>query len=240
MFFSWFGLRKRRVVAPTLKPRQEKVEREDKVDLSDMTPDVVPYLGQVAYFELAVFESLTRAVTAAPNLEAKEGLSAAAGEVLAKHHGLVAELRKKKVDPAMAMAPFAPAIDTFEELTSGRNWYEMLLGVYLTAGFLDDFFVRLVTGLPKALRPRIEEILKTDRTADVIVNLLKEGIAADPKLASQLALWGRRLVGDTQLVARSALQLSGNHDDDEQRLEPVFTDLIAAHSRRMDELGLTA
>jgi LPS sulfotransferase NodH len=116
----------------------------------------------------------------------------------------------------------------------------MLLGVYLTAGFLDDFFVRLVTGLPKALRPRIEEILKTDRTADVIVNLLKEGIAADPKLASQLALWGRRLVGDTQLVARSALQLSGNHDDDEQRLEPVFTDLIAAHSRRMDELGLTA
>jgi hypothetical protein len=238
--FSWFGLRKRRIVAPTLKPRQEKVEREDKVDLSDMTPDVVPYLGQVAYFELAVFESLTRAVTAAPNLAAKEGLSAAAGEVLAKHHGLVAELRKKKVDPAVAMAPFAPAIDKFEELTSGRNWYEMLLGVYLTAGFLDDFFVRLVSGLPKALRPRVEEILETDRTAVVIVELLKEGIAADPRLASQLALWGRRLVGDTQLVARSALQLSGNHDDDEQRLEPVFTDLIAAHSRRMDELGLTA
>jgi hypothetical protein len=238
--FSWFGLRKRRIVAPTLKPRQEKVEREDKVDLSDMTPDVVPYLGQVAYFELAVFESLSRAVTAAPNLAAKEGLSAAAGEVLAKHHGLVAELRKKKVDPAVAMAPFAPAIDKFEELTSGRNWYEMLLGVYLTAGFLDDFFVRLVSGLPKALRPRVEEILETDRTAVVIVELLKEGIAADPRLASQLALWGRRLVGDTQLVARSALQLSGNHDDDEQRLEPVFTDLIAAHSRRMDELGLTA
>jgi hypothetical protein len=205
-----------------------------------MTPDVVPYLGQVAYFELAVFESLTRAVTAAPNLAAKEGLSAAAGEVLAKHHGLVAELRKKKVDPAVAMAPFAPAIDKFEELTSGRNWYEMLLSVYLTAGFLDDFFVRLVSGLPKALRPRVEEILETDRTAVVIVELLKEGIAADPRLASQLALWGRRLVGDTQLVARSALQLSGNHDDDEQRLEPVFTDLIAAHSRRMDELGLTA
>lgn len=240
MVFSWFGLRKRRVVAPTLKPRQEKVEREDKVDLSDMTPDVVPYLGQVAYFELAVFESLTRAVTAAPTLEAKEGLSAAAGEVLAKHHGLVAELRKKKVDPAEAMEPFASAIDKFEQLTSGRNWYEMLLGVYLTAGFLDDFFVRLVSGLPKALRPRIEELLKTDRSAEVIVVLLKQGIANDPKLASQLALWGRRLVGDTQLVARSALQLSGNHDDDEMRLEPVFTDLIAAHSRRMDELGLTA
>ncbi|MEK7663653.1 MAG: hypothetical protein AAB357_05730, partial [Actinomycetota bacterium] len=60
MVFSWFGMRKRRVVAPTLKPRQEKVEREDKVDLKDMSPDVVPFLAQVAYFELAVFESLTR------------------------------------------------------------------------------------------------------------------------------------------------------------------------------------
>ena len=240
MAFSWFGLRKRNIVAPTLKPRQEKVEREDKVDLGDMTPDVVPYLGQVAYFELAVFESLTRAVTSAPTLAAKEGLSAAAGEVLAKHHGLVAELRKKKVDPAEAMEPFAPAIDKFEQLTGGRDWYEMLLGVYLTAGFLDDFFVRLVPGLPKALAGRVEILLETDRSAEVIVALLKEGIEADPTLASRLAVWGRRLVGDTQLVARSALLMSDNKADDELRIEPVFTDLIAAHSRRMDELGLTA
>ena len=151
-----------------------------------------------------------------------------------------AELRKKKVDPAVEMAPFAPAIDKFEELTGGRNWYEMLLGVYLTAGFLDDFFVRLVPGLPKALAGRVEILLETDRSAEVIVVLLKEGMDADPTLSSRLAVWGRRLVGDTQLVARSALHMSDNRDDDEQRIEPVFTDLIAAHSRRMDELGLTA
>jgi hypothetical protein len=34
--------------------------------------------------------------------------------------------------------------------------------------------------------------------------------------------------------------MSDNKADDELRIEPVFTDLIAAHSRRMDELGLTA
>lgn len=240
MVFSLFGMRRRRVVTPILKPRQEKVEREDKVDLKDMTPDVVPFLAQVAYFELAVFESLTRGVTAAPTLSAKEGLSAAAGEVLAKHHGLVAELRKKKVDPAEEMAPFAAAIDRFERLTGGRDWYEMLLGVYLTASFLDDFFIRLVPGLPNALAGRVEILLGTDCSAEVIVVLLKEGMQADPTLSSRLAVWGRRLVGDTQLVARSALQMSDNRDDDEERIEPVFTDLIAAHSRRMDELGLTA
>jgi LPS sulfotransferase NodH len=53
-------------------------------------------------------------------------------------------------------------------------------------------------------------------------------------------MWGRRLVGDTVLVARSALHGSGNATSDERRIEPVFTDVIAAHTRRMDALGLTA
>ena len=238
--FNWFGKRRAKIDAPTLTPRSEQAFEGERVDLSDLTPDVVPFLGQVAYFELAVFESLTRAVSEAPNLTAKEGLTTSAGEVLLKHQGVVAELRKLKVDPAEAMEPFAPAIDRFEQLTSGRDWYEMLLGVYLTAGFLDDFFTRMVGGLPKAMAKRLEVLLEPDRSADVIVAALEAGIASDPTLASRLALWGRRLVGDTQLVARSALLGSGNQADDEERIEPVFTDLIAAHTRRMDGLGLTA
>lgn len=239
MVFNWF--RKQRVVAPTLKSRgEERVSGAARVDLSDLSPEVIPFLGQVAYFELAVFESLSRAVSAAPTLSAKEGLTDAAGQVLAKHQGLVAELRTLHVDPAEAMAPFALAIDRFEQLTSGRDWYEMIFGVYLTAGFLDDFFTRLVGGLPKALAKRVEVLLEPDKSADVIVAALRAGIEQDPTLASRLALWGRRLIGDTQLVARSALHGSGNRQSDEERIEPVLTDLVAEHSRRMDGLGLTA
>jgi hypothetical protein len=51
-------------------------------------------------------------------------------------------------------------------------------------------------------------------------------------------MWGRRLVGDTLLVARSAL--ASHAREDQERLEPVWTELIAAHTRRMDALGLTA
>ena len=110
----------------------------------------------------------------------------------------------------------------------------------LTAGFLDDFFIRLLAGLPADMGKRLEVLLEPDRSAEVIVAELRAGIEADEKLASRLALWGRRLVGDTQLVARSALHVSGNRATDEERIEPVFTDLIAAHTRRMDGLGLTA
>ena len=63
-------------------------------------------------------------------------------------------------------------------------------------------------------------------------------IENDPRIGSRLAMWGRRLVGDTLLVARSAL--ASHAREDQERLEPVWTELIAAHTRRMDALGLTA
>jgi hypothetical protein len=48
-------------------------------------------------------------------------------------------------------------------------------------------------------------------------------------------------VGDTLLVARSALRGYDRLDaSTEREIEPVFTELIAAHTRRMDSLGLTA
>jgi hypothetical protein len=237
--FEWFRKRRAQVSAAVLTPRSTSTEDSEKIDLADLTPDVLAYLGQVAYFELAVFESLTRAVSEAPDLEAKEGLSHVAGEALEKHHGLVSILRTLKVDPAATMEPFAADIDRFESLTRGRDWYETLLGVYVTAGFLNQFFLELAGALPKKHRTTVKEILSTDRTEEVLVTALRTGIANDPKLASRLAMWGRRLMGDTQLVARGALRLSADGSD-ESKLEPVFTDLIGNHSKRMDALGLTA
>lgn len=236
--FEWFRKRRAHVSASVLTPRGTG-DDSGKIDLADVTPDAISYLGQVAYFELAVFESLTRAVTEAPDLASKEGLSHVAGEALAKHHGLVAILRQLKVDPAETMEPFAADIDRFESLTRGRDWFETLLGVYLTAGFLNEFFLELAGALPKKYRVTVQDILSTDRTADVLVAALRAGMDTDPKLGSKLALWGRRLMGDTQLVARGALQLSADGSD-ESKLEPVFTGLVGSHSKRMDALGLTA
>jgi hypothetical protein len=53
-------------------------------------------------------------------------------------------------------------------------------------------------------------------------------------------LWGRRLVGDTLLIARAALRPVTLAAADQQKVEPVFTQLMAAHSRRMDAMGLAA
>ncbi len=237
--FEWFRKRRAKVATLALTPRSEQSDSSGKIDLVDISPDAISYLGQVAYFELSVFESLTRAVSEAPDLAHKADLSLVAGEALAKHHGMVEILRQLKVEPAAAMQPFTADIDRFESLTVGRDWYETLLGVYLTSSFLNEFFLALAGSLKKKQRETVHEILSTDRTGEVLASAIRKGIVADPKLASRLAMWGRRLMGDTQLVARSALRLSGDGSE-ESRLEPVFTDLMGAHSKRMDALGLTA
>jgi hypothetical protein len=236
---SWVGGRPQRVEIPRLKPRGES-RAAKRVDIADLVPEPVTYLAQAAYFQLGVFESLALAVANAPGIHAKENLSTAAGRVLAKHHGLVAEMKRRGSDPAEAMTPFAPHLDRFRTTTLGADWAELLLWCFLTAGFLDDFFIRLSAGLPSDIGPRAAQILGEDEGTHVIVTELQAAIAADPALASRLALWGRRLVGDTLLVARSAIHATGDLVSDELRIEPVFTELIAAHTRRMDSLGLTA
>lgn len=224
---------------PRLRPRPAPTELA-RVDFHELVPEPVPFLGQAAYIQLEIFEGLARAVATAPTLTSKEGLSAAAGVALRKHHALIAELRRLDVEPDDVMAPFAPATDRFRRMTAGADWYELLLGIHVTTGMLDSFFSRLADGLPVELGARVRAILDEEGATVVLESELKAAIQAHPGLADRLALWGRSLVGDTLLIARSALRASDASARAGQRVEPVFTELIADHTRRMDALGLTA
>jgi hypothetical protein len=82
-------------------------------------------------------------------------------------------------------------------------------------------------------------------------------MADDPQLASRLAVWGRRIMGDVLLELRAGLdnrKLAGvtkskilTEAQERQvnlaaygKLEPLISELIGAHTLRMDALGLTA
>lgn len=229
-----FG-RKPAVEAPTLSGKRDFAELP-RADFAEFTPDLGQFLGQAAYIQLEIFEGLSRAMLAAPTVAEKEGLTKAAARALRKQRKLVKLIRKAGLEPAELMAPFAPAIDAFKATTTGNDWWELLVSSYVTAGILDEFFLGLSAGLPAPYADEVAEILQGPGANNVLAGIVAAGIEADPKLAHRLALWGRRLVGDTLLVARSALR--GETDFD--HVEPVFTELIAGHSRRLDALGLTA
>jgi hypothetical protein len=235
----WFTRKTAPVDAPKLRPRREQAAGV-RVDLHQVAPDLLPYLGQVAYLQLQAFETLSGVVQRVPDLDRKELIATSAGTALSRHQAMVAEIRRHDGDPADVMAPFERAIDGFQAITIGRDWQETLLGVYVTDGLLTDFFLRLAQGLSGDVGTRAASLLGAPSGTDHLADILAEEIRDDASLGSRLAMWGRRLVGDTLLVARSALKLSGNERSDEERIDPVFTEIIGAHTRRMDRLGLTA
>jgi hypothetical protein len=236
---SWFSRRRPLAEIPRLKPRSTKV-LATRIDLHEIAPELLPYLGQAACVQLDAFQTLSRIVSAIGDLTTKETVSSAAGYALAKHQGLIAEIRRRGDDPAAVMLPFAGTIEIFRMRTMGADWRESLLGIYVSSGLLDDFFIRIAEGLPGDFGPRAAALLGLESGQSDVARILQAEIERDPQLASRLAMWGRRLVGDTLLIARSGLHHTADAEADEQHIEPIFTELIAAHTRRMDALGLTA
>ena len=238
---KWFPFKRPRKpsVVPRLRSRSES-DNLTKVDLAELTPDVATYLGKAAYVQLVIFENLGLAVASAPTAEGKDAIAKIAALSLKKQRGLVAEIERLGLEPGTLMQPFAPSIDRFRASTGGADWFENLVTCFVTAGFLDEFFVRLAEGLPKEVAPRMNALIGSDSGGTELAHAIRTAINADPHLSSRLAMWGRRLLGDTMLVARGALAASANLASDEARIEPVFTELIASHTRRMDSIGLTA
>ena len=233
--------RRPRTAVPTIRPRSETVAAV-RVELSALTPAPEAFLGRAAYLALVLFEDLGRAVTAAPATAAKTALGPAAAQLLEVHAGLVDELRGLGADPVAAMDPYRRELDEYRRRIEGGDWAETLVTCYLTTGFLTDFFTGLAGGLAGGLADRVAAVLDVDRAEELLEAELRGVIERSPRLASRLALWGRRLIGDTMLVARAALVLdpAGAGRSGEDRIEPAFNELIGAHTRRMDALGLTA
>jgi len=211
-----------------------------RIDLEEFTPAPEEFLARAAYVQLTIFEDLSHAVTIAPTTKAKAALAAATAASLARHAAIVAELAALGVDAGEAMERHRAAVDRFQRLTQGNDWTETTLTCHLAGGFLDDLFAALAAGLPTELAERVQAAYRS-RPADAeLAALLSEAMAEHPRLASRLALWGRRILGDALLVARDALSLGRGDARDEQRVEPAFSELIAQHTRRMDALGLSA
>lgn len=238
--FEWIrGLRRKSAPARKIRSRGQATDAE-RVELAEFAPGIMPFLGLTAYLQLELYEAATRGVSGAPTLEAKNALANVAGETLSKHHRLTGEIRRRGHEPHVVMEPFSGVIERYVARIETGDWHQHVLSLYLVGGLFDDFFASLATGLKDGYRGEAIAILGENAGRTQLKGLLEEALAADPKLASWLALWGRRLVGDTLLVARAVLSLSEHREFDADEVEPVFTELIADHIRRMDGLGLTA
>jgi hypothetical protein len=208
-------------------------------------------LGLLANSELVAFSRLATDAVAAPDVRDRIELcrlGGVAAQRLGRLGERVAELGGELTD---VVAPFIGTYADFDARTRAGSWYERLLKAYVGFGVEDDVARLLATRLDPQSRALVLDVLDDDGYSALVLDRLKTAMASDPVLASRLALWGRRLVGealgvvqrvitvhtDLRVLLEEALPKGGSAGELQQRLFAVLT---GEHTRRMERLGLTA
>lgn len=214
--------------------------------------DTLELLGFIACTELTTFTRLAGAAATAPTSEHQLHLVRLAGDAVNRMERLLARIGELGGDPDAQLLAYDGTFDDYDARTVPGSWWENLLKGYVGNGVADDFCRIAVDGLDAQTRDLVIEVLDDNRNAEMSVRVLADAAGADEVLASRLALWGRRLVGEAlglmqnltarhdalgRLVLDGARQRAGAADVDQSW---VFSQLTAEHTRRMGRLGLAA
>jgi hypothetical protein len=212
---------------------------------------VIDLLGVLAYGELVAFERIAADAALAPTIDDKAAL---AGMATAEYRHFLA-LRDRLValgaDPEAAMQPFRKPLDDFHAQTAPSDFLEGLVKAYVGDGIGLDFYREISHYLDPDTAALVMSVCDDLGQSEFAVDRVRAAIAADPKVAGRLALWGRRLVGEAlsqaQRVAaeRDALStlLVGGVDRpgaDLAEIGRMLTRLTENHTKRMGALGLAA
>jgi len=213
---------------------------------------VADLFGVMAYGELSAFERLSSDARYSPTLHDRAVLGRIA-VIEFQHYEIVsAKLAAMGVDVEDAMLPFQAAVDHFHERTRPADWYESLMKAYVVDTVSADFYHMVARYVDAETRDVIEQIQSSEEATAVLRERLKGALADDPRLASRLALWGRRLLGEAvtqaQRVGYEHAFLSGllteaasgtNDAAARELVRSLTTELAGNHSRRMVQLGLS-
>lgn len=198
-------------------------------------------LGMMAYGELSAFERLSSDARYAPTLRERAVLGRAAAIEFGHYELVCARLEEMGLDPEAAMLPFQPSVDRFHERTRPADWYESLMKAYLINTVSADFYRFVSQPLDPGTRDLVGRVHSGEEPAAVLRGLLRAALAADPRLASRLSLWARRLLGETFRLVRQVGLEHAFPAGEAPSPEPdglLAAELAANHSRRMTQLGL--
>jgi len=206
----------------------------------------LPVLGMLAYSELAAFTRLAADSSLAPTLAERLALARLARHALNSLDDVAGRIVELGGELQPTMAPFAGVLLEFDRRTQPSTWWERLLKAYVGYGVADDFTGMISAAVDERTRAVVAESLADDGLATLVVDTLAAAVLRDATLASRLALWGRRLVGESLGVVQSVLTVHPAVQVLVERAMPqgegqprLFAMLTAEHSRRMQRLGLT-
>jgi hypothetical protein len=207
---------------------------------------VLDLLGLIAYAQLVAFFRLSDDAALAPTLADKAALAEMAVAEFGHFQLLRGRIEALGADVGQAMTPFVAALDDFHARTAPADWLEGLVKAYVGDGIAADFYRTVATVLDSDTEALVLEVLADTGHSAFVIDRVRAAIAADPRVAGRLALWGRRLVGEAfgqaQRVAAERAPLARLLADGSHQLGDLgrmFASLTDAHEDRMSALGLS-
>lgn len=221
-------------------PRRES-SPTSKVDVSSLTPPAADFLASACVIQLTAASELATVSSEAWSAEDADALMVASGMAMDRYRALRALLADYEKDVAGALATPRHKLGAHLERLVTTRWYERVGTIYVVSGLTRDFWLLLAGGLPKDLQAKVTEILHDGGDEDLLAGVLERMLQVDARYVSRLSLWARRLVGDAMLICQDGLvEELVTADDAVARLEPIFTDVLAGHTSRLERVGLTA
>ncbi|MCL1869734.1 MAG: ferritin-like domain-containing protein [Promicromonosporaceae bacterium] len=207
--------------------------------------------GLAAYVRLGLFGLIGEHTWDAPDLASAQRMVAIARRVSEQQDVLLAIGASHGLDAVTLMQPFDGVLDAFEARTPESSWWEGLLKGIVGHGVSSDLCRLLARGLTGPQAAEVADAMRYSDDDDRATAIVRAGVDADGRLGSRLALWGRRVVGESlslaqelmttrpafTALARAAASGAGVEGD---AVAWVLGELTAEHTRRMDRMGLAA
>ncbi|MFJ4168303.1 ferritin-like fold-containing protein [Paenarthrobacter sp. NPDC089714] len=204
-------------------------------------------LGAMAYGELSAFGRLSSDSRLAPTLRERAMLAKIAVGAFGNYAVISGRLTEMGNDPEDAMLPFQGSFDHFHERTPPGDWFESVTKAYVIDTVSADFYRTVAGFLDSGIQHFVQQVCSADQATEALRILLRRALRDDPRLASRLSLWGRRIVGEALTQAqRVGLEhpdlgplLRDGHGS-RAAVHQLTAELAERHGRRMTGLGLTA
>lgn len=228
------------------------VSQNPAFDDPDYRLGVIELLGLLSYGELSACERLAEDAKMAPDLRVKVEITTMAHAEFGHFTQLRDRLVELGEDPFEVMSSFADIFERFHRKTDPSDWLEGLLKAYVGDGLAADFYSEIAAFLDPDTRQLVIDTMSQTGHSEFVVEMVREAIEADPRVAGRLALWGRRLMGEalsqaqTVVAERDALAnvVVGAVDRpggfDLATIGRMLTRITEAHTERMAKLGLAA
>jgi tRNA isopentenyl-2-thiomethyl-A-37 hydroxylase MiaE len=209
-------------------------------------PAVNELFALLAYAEIAAFYRLTDEARMAPDLRGRISMASIAAAEMGHYELLRDALERRGVDAVSAMSKYVSALENYHRLTTPSTWLEALVKTYVADALASELYLEIAGGLPDECVDVVREALSETGHSQFVVAQVRAAVTTSSKQRSRLALWARRLFGETITQAQYLL---ADHDElvnlvvygteGLTQLGGFFDRLQETHDKRMEELGLS-